>query len=96
MNDLGPVRPGRPPQRSEMRAYHCLPCPECGDATRVVDTRPTSVSGMVATRRRRECNRCGHRFRTTEVYGADVLSARLSEADQRMVAALVRRLAETS
>ena len=48
-----------PPQRSQIR------CPECGDVTGVVDTRPDGRGGI---RRRRSCVK-GHRFTTTEVIG---------------------------
>lgn len=38
-------------------------CPECGGATHVYDSR---MSGD-ETRRRRECDKCKHRFTTFEV-----------------------------
>jgi hypothetical protein len=44
-----------------------MPCPACGGASRVLDSRPTPDQGH---RRRRRCAKCGERFTTYEICGA--------------------------
>ena len=41
-----------------------MDCPDCGEPTRVTETRPGPAHGI---RRRRKCASCGNRFTTTEV-----------------------------
>lgn len=46
-----------------------LPCPTCGGATRVIETRLHGAPADPAeryVRRRRECRACAHRFTTKE------------------------------
>jgi hypothetical protein len=50
-----------------------IPCPHCGNASRVIDTRPDQIAGGL--RRRRRCLCCRARFSTTEgVLDLDVTS----------------------
>ena len=39
-----------------------LPCPDCGSATKVIDSRPNGLG----IKRRRQCTSCGIRFSTQE------------------------------
>jgi hypothetical protein len=48
-------------------------CPDCQHYSTVCkDSRPTSYHGYPATRRRRECKKCKHRFSTIEVSDIDL------------------------
>jgi transcriptional regulator NrdR family protein len=48
------------------RYSNTLPCPLCGDRSKVLDTRPgTEITPR--TRRRRKCFSCGHRWTTVEI-----------------------------
>jgi transcriptional repressor NrdR len=49
-----------------------MTCPRCQSPTRVLESRPAEAGG--ATRRRRECSACGHRFTTFERRDAPPLS----------------------
>lgn len=51
------------------RKRHGVRCPECGGETKIVDSSPTDDD---ATRRRRVCRSCGHRFVTLE-YDAEYI-----------------------
>lgn len=42
-------------------------CPVCHEHSKVIESRP--VNSGAGTRRRRECDRCDHRFTTFERYG---------------------------
>lgn len=46
-----------------------FPCPACGGAMQVKDSRPTHFHGENAIRRRRACRAaiCGHRITTMEI-----------------------------
>ena len=44
-------------------------CPECGEDTKVIDSRERADG--LTVRRRRQCKGCGHRFSTTELTAED-------------------------
>lgn len=50
--------------RSRSGAY---PCPQCGTAMEVVDSRPSIFLATPSVRRRRACMKCDHRHTTYEV-----------------------------
>jgi transcriptional regulator NrdR family protein len=54
-----------------------IPCTECDGPTTVTDTRPTTIDDNLgaSTRRRRSCDRCGHRFTTYETLGSKTTEA---------------------
>jgi transcriptional repressor NrdR len=56
-------------------------CPLCGSSTRVAETR--SVDGGAAIRRRRACDRCGHRLTTYERVVAERLWVRKRSGERQ-------------
>jgi transcriptional repressor NrdR len=58
-----------------------MTCPRCQSPTRVVESRP--ADGGTATRRRRECTACGHRFTTFERRDAPPLHVRKRHGDRQ-------------
>ncbi len=75
------------------------PCPACGAATRVTDSRPTDSLGTHAIRRRRHCEADGsHRFTTFEVSERELPGGKAAGevlgAARRIVGELARVLAK--
>src|SRR3954447_3846883 len=58
-----------------------MTCPVCQRATRVLESRP--ADGGSATRRRRECSACGHRFTTFERRDAPPLEVRKRDGERQ-------------
>jgi transcriptional repressor NrdR len=56
-------------------------CPQCQSPTRVLESRPADAGA--ATRRRRECSSCGHRFTTFERRDAPPLHVRKRDGEQQ-------------
>jgi transcriptional regulator NrdR family protein len=51
-------------------------CVKCGARTQIYDTRVDDKHGLHGwVRRRRECNECGHRFKTTEMTDDELLQS---------------------
>lgn len=62
-----------------------LVCPECAAPTsKVVDSRIGSAEGFPATRRRRKCEGCSHRWTTYEISRGSI---------DQLESAIVKRLA---
>jgi transcriptional repressor NrdR len=58
-----------------------MTCPVCQRPTRVLESR--SAEGGAATRRRRECTGCGHRFTTFERRDAPALRVRKRDGERQ-------------
>jgi transcriptional repressor NrdR len=56
-------------------------CPLCQSPTRVLESRPADAGA--ATRRRRECTACGHRFTTFERRDTPPLSVRKRDGERQ-------------
>jgi transcriptional regulator NrdR family protein len=50
-----------------------MPCPRCSSTeSDVIDSRPSMVLGHASVRRRRVCQKCGHRYSTFELFSMDI------------------------
>ena len=58
-----------------------MTCPRCQSPTRVVESRPSEAGA--ATRRRRECASCGHRFTTFERRERTELAVRKRDGERQ-------------
>jgi transcriptional repressor NrdR len=58
-----------------------MTCPRCQRPTRVLESRPAAAG--TATRRRRECTACGHRFTTFERRDAPPLHVRKRDGERQ-------------
>lgn len=57
-----------------------IPCPECGKASRVINSRAAEVIETPAIYRRRACRSCDHRWSTFEI-DAGLLKSLIEDAD---------------
>jgi len=66
-----------------------FPCPRCGGASEVKDSRPSSIGGSSAVRRRRMCRGCGARWTTWEtLLGGGRLEQHLGSAARAATVAI--------
>lgn len=65
------------------------PCPTCGGAVRVAESRTSTVAGAPARRRKRVCQGCGAVRYTVEIPRAVLESLLSDRADLRAIRALV-------